>query len=104
MESQRLNEHNISIAIRQLAEVIADGEIIDGCSLEQTRVKLNVVSDIISNVAQYVLKQPSNETFDSTVRSILYHQYSMQTCIIYVSCNSYYWLLSHSRLSMDQQR
>ena len=55
------------MAIKQLAEVITDAEI-GGCSLEQIKTSLNIISDIISNMALYILNQPSNETFDSTVR------------------------------------
>ena len=67
MESQKLDQHSISMAIKQLAEVITGAEI-DGCSSEQISKNLNVISDIISNVALYVLNQPSSEEFDNTVR------------------------------------
>lgn len=64
-----MNQHNISMAIKQLADAIVYAEI-GSCSLEQIRVHLNVISDIISNVAQFVLKfnRLSNKIFDSTVR------------------------------------
>lgn len=67
MELQRLNQHNVSMAIEQLAQTITNADI-DGCSLEQISVHLNVISDIISNVAQFMLNQLNNKTIESTVR------------------------------------
>jgi hypothetical protein len=98
MESQSLDQRNISMAVRQLADIIADDQEIGGCSLEQRRVGLNVVSNIISNVAQYVLNRPTSEPFDSTVRLSITPPFDM--------CNysSITLLLFHSRLSMGQRR
>ena len=101
MESRRLVQHSISMAIQQLAKVIhmSDAEI-GNCPLEQIRVNLNVISDIISNVAQYVRNHPNNETFDSTVRAI-YHCFDpfVYYVIYIIICEQYYWS-AHSRLSM----